>query len=919
MIYEYNNFTFEIKDKYGVNRRYLNSTKVLQIGKKYFNCYNIKGVELEESNLTPHWESRILLGEIMTDYFYFEEQVISEFTLSFLEDTGLYKANYYTGGLMRFGRNKGCDFLTEKCIENSKINPNFENEFFDTIYSDSYIDPSCSSGRQSRAYFAVWIYNSYIPEYYRYYNNETYGGLAAADFCPVSRIHYMDQKNSFYAGRCSNIGINDYGSRILYSDNNYYRSGQIEEITGETYSSHSFCYLSSLTKKTEAKYNIFSKVVRAICYETFCSSDSLTVKIHENYIVCPRQGGKIEVNGYGGFFLCPDYYLMCSGTVLCNDMFDCVEKKSTIKFNSYYYDYNIKTSQNIERGIDEEPDELNNYELSDNGKCIKNCKQCTENIKCIKCRNNFSLLSLKANNSLICISDNELTIGYYKDSNSIYHECLENCLNCHNGIECDKCKDNFEFKNGECIDKNINSEYITDTNIEINSDSNSDLNSDTNTDIHTYINSDTNSDINTINTYINSDTHSDTNTNINTDIHTYINSDTNTDIHTYINSDTNSDINSNSNIDTFTNSDINTQTNTNKEISSNSNIDINTYINSDTNTETNIDINSDTNKVINSYINTDINSISNTDINSDINTVINGESTINTYINFQTNHETNTNTDKVTYINKDQNNTKNSTNNDIKKIISNNDSSKGISIGLIVGAIAGGIIVIVAIILAIIYREKWCSCIINKKEKTISDKTIDNSNIINKSCENDKIIDVSTKIQVRFEICNFKPKAVAIDGERTMSNLIKGYFDLIGKPELFNRNDSICFLYEANKIDFNCQQKVKDFFGNSIMPRIVVMDTKNLIGSNDNFNQNNYQMIEVIFENMNGNRKNISIEKGKTMKELFDLYFQSNYNLNKDRICFLYNNNIIDSNNKNKIENYFGYLNESPIINVCEI
>ena len=63
------------------------------------------------------------------------------------------------------------------------------------------------------------------------------------------------------------------------------------------------------------------------------------MKIHDNYIICPRRGGKIEAIGFGGFFLCPDYNLMCSGTVLCNDLFDCVEQKSEAKNESYYYDY----------------------------------------------------------------------------------------------------------------------------------------------------------------------------------------------------------------------------------------------------------------------------------------------------------------------------------------------------------------------------------------------------------------------------------------------------------------------------------------------------------------------------------------------------------------------------------------------------
>ena len=102
-------------DKFGIQRHYIISQKVKNYAQKYFNCNNIIGVELEEygnsGTAGSHWEARVLLGEYMNGYIYTEEQVISEFTLSLLEDTGLYKANYYTGGLMRYGKNKGCDFL----------------------------------------------------------------------------------------------------------------------------------------------------------------------------------------------------------------------------------------------------------------------------------------------------------------------------------------------------------------------------------------------------------------------------------------------------------------------------------------------------------------------------------------------------------------------------------------------------------------------------------------------------------------------------------------------------------------------------------------------------------------------------------------------------------------------------------------
>ena len=151
---------------------------------------NIKGVQLEEyggdGTFGSHWEETILLGEYMTGAMYEEEQSISEFTLALLEDTGNYKANYYTGGLMKYGKNKGCDFINSKCVNNGEINSKFENEYFDA-YNMKYddIDPSCTSGRQSRVYSALISYNKHqIPKQYQYYSkNPLLGGVRpSADF-----------------------------------------------------------------------------------------------------------------------------------------------------------------------------------------------------------------------------------------------------------------------------------------------------------------------------------------------------------------------------------------------------------------------------------------------------------------------------------------------------------------------------------------------------------------------------------------------------------------------------------------------------------------------------------------------------------------------------------------------------------------
>jgi len=460
-------------DKYNVYHYYIGSKKVLEVGKKYFNCSTCDSIELDnmggDGTMISHWSSRVLLGDYMNGNIYTEEQVISEFTLALLEDSGYYKANYYTGGLMQYGRNKGCSFLYSKCLGKYGTDSSFENEFFDTIISDNYIDPSCSSGRQSRTYHVFWKYKN-IPEQYRYFYSPNTGGYKPAEYCPVSEKWVEEEEKIYYVGSCSNKGRGDYGSKIAYKEEGkqnftFYTSGMLEKITGEIYSDHSFCALSSLVKTNENNFELFSKTVRAVCYEMFCSSRSLTIKIHENYIVCPRAGGKINVDGYGGYLLCPDYNLICSGTTICNDMFDCVKKKSMTKSDSYKYDYKSKTSQSLERAEEEISDDTNNYELSEDGLCPQYCKLCTETQGCQKCKDGYGFVLDEKDQKIKCLSLKELNTGYFKNGD-VYEKCIDNCDECFDHLSCSKCKDNyFYFKESKCIKEVENCEKYNDDEI----------------------------------------------------------------------------------------------------------------------------------------------------------------------------------------------------------------------------------------------------------------------------------------------------------------------------------------------------------------------------------------------------------------------------------------------------------------------
>ena len=390
----FSNYFYNKTDSDELNRPYVRSPKVLETAKRYFNCNDIEGVPLEEfadtGTFGSHWEERFLLGELMGGAIYREEQVISEFTLSLLEDLGFYKANYYTGGLMQFGKNKGCEFLYSKCVnKDGTINSKFKNEFFEKSVTEQKFDPACSSGRQSRAYHYFSPYLTPIPEEYQYYNSSKIGGRKYTNYCPVSIEGIYESLYYYYAGHCSEIGNGDYGFHLSIINPNtnikYNKSGDISQYTEEILSENSFCVLSSLINKEYESYLFLSNIARATCYKMFCSDRSLTIQINKDFIVCPREGGKVKAIGYDGYLLCPDYYLICSGTILCNNMFDCIKKKSSLK--EIIYDYESKTTQDLKEAEKDKYSE-SSYELSSNGKCPQYCTQCKETNKSInKCLN----------------------------------------------------------------------------------------------------------------------------------------------------------------------------------------------------------------------------------------------------------------------------------------------------------------------------------------------------------------------------------------------------------------------------------------------------------------------------------------------------------------------------------------------------
>ena len=290
----------EIVEWNGQNRTVIRSPKVLEAAKKHFNCNSIKGVEVEDqggSGSVEHWESRVMLGDYMVSSDY-RERAISEMTLGLFEDSGWYKVNHYSGGLFRYGKNRGCDFIDKKCIIEEKSN-------FDEFCTEPS-EPMCYPGHLSKGlcYLVTNIPN--IPERYQYWSDKTKGGFTPADYCPVA-IHYrIKQQDYRFAGHC------EYG----YDENS--------TIYGETYGKSSICFTSTLLK--DGSHGIIAP--KPICHKVTCGSDYYTVTIDGNEVKCDKDKKTVTVPGYSGELQWVDIIRVCTGTTFCNDIFSCIEAKS---------------------------------------------------------------------------------------------------------------------------------------------------------------------------------------------------------------------------------------------------------------------------------------------------------------------------------------------------------------------------------------------------------------------------------------------------------------------------------------------------------------------------------------------------------------------------------------------------------------
>ena len=312
-----------------VNYKIVNSEKVLEKAREHFNCEKLQGIRLEDLGGDGiagfHWDPRYMLGDYMISLDYFDT-VISDITLALFEDSGFYKVNYYTGGLFKFGKNKGCEFFEKNCNYTSNKSLLFEDTF---CFSPG--EPLCSQSKINKGRCSIYDHNRNISIKYRYFDNPQYGGLERMDFCPISEEPNMMINNTFYFKYNCQFGNNDGFNSI------------------EKFGNNSFCFIGSLVESSSEKENNNS-----FCFEVECNNDKNEIIVHigSQTVTCEDNGGIINVDnvsGYKGTITCPKYIDICDfkNNTICNEMFDCIENHIETDNNSYIS--NIIKSQSFSK------------------------------------------------------------------------------------------------------------------------------------------------------------------------------------------------------------------------------------------------------------------------------------------------------------------------------------------------------------------------------------------------------------------------------------------------------------------------------------------------------------------------------------------------------------------------------------------
>jgi len=325
-----------VKNEHGQNVNKVITKKVVEKARNHFNCRNLEGVALEyngsQNSIDAHWSRKFLNTDFMIGRSH-GENLISDISLAFYEDSGWYEVDYEKANIFYWGKNKGCEFFKKNCVKNSKFFDKFlkarkfkkDSEIFQnkniiikyqTNFKEEFCEeanqPVCSMHNMFRGFCGVRIYDYNLPKQDQNFSYARIGGFDNfVNRCPIVVENKFSQQ--YYGGSC--------------------RWGSKEDLLPyEKVCLNCGCFISSLSKnqikegkfldtlKETFNFSIYSKPSelnrKASCIEFECIDDEINVIIDGNKNVCPSNKS-IKIDGYFGRIKCPDRRILCNKSYFC--------------------------------------------------------------------------------------------------------------------------------------------------------------------------------------------------------------------------------------------------------------------------------------------------------------------------------------------------------------------------------------------------------------------------------------------------------------------------------------------------------------------------------------------------------------------------------------------------------------------------
>jgi len=283
-------------------RSYIMTPKVMQWTQDHFgirkgSCSGFYGAELENqgggATAGSHWEASRFFDEVLTGYTDGSARVFSGLNLALMEDSGWYEASWGREGTMKWGKDKGCLFVTGACLHRNAGQATYSR----------FPDHFCVNGNRGCTHFNKGVgkcnkskQNKAIPRAYQYFNDPKMGGDEFANYCPIMKPERdINEETSM---------CNDQTDMWLVEMIDY----------GSQHGPDSRCVLGGIKRpKAQVQSSDASQCYKHECIGTAPNWTGVKIHMHGKFVTCHygQSGQRKTLSGYTGFILCPRVEHVC--------------------------------------------------------------------------------------------------------------------------------------------------------------------------------------------------------------------------------------------------------------------------------------------------------------------------------------------------------------------------------------------------------------------------------------------------------------------------------------------------------------------------------------------------------------------------------------------------------------------------------